>query len=431
MKAIGIDIGTTSICGVVIDAENGNLIKSVTRNSDAFIITDKSYEKIQSVDKIIEIADDILNSLITDDVAAIGVTGQMHGIVYVDKKGNAVSPLYTWQDGRGNLKYKDTTYAEYLNGSSGFGCITDFYNRENGIRPESAVGFCTIHDYFVMKICDLKEPVIHSSDAASFGCYNIKENKLNYDADMKIVSDYTVAGYYNKIPVSVAIGDNQASVFASLDSDDDILLNVGTGSQISVVTDKVIDCPDIETRPYFEGKYLAVGAALCGGRAYSILKDFYKSVFSYREELKDDEIYSVMSSMLNKDCFSLDVDTRFSGTRNHPEIKGSINGIDIFNFTPETLTRGFLKGIIKELYNLSQKTNLEFKGLVGSGNGIRKNVHLKNEAEKMYNKNMKIPVYTEEAACGASLFALISAGLYKNKNEIRKLIRYKGDSKND
>ena len=135
--------------------------------------------------------------------------------------------------------------------------------------------------------------------------------------------------------------------------------------------------------------------------------------------------------MLKKDSLSLDVDTRFSGTRNNPEIKGSINGIDIFNFTPETLTRGFLKGIIKELYNLSEKTHLEFKGLVGSGNGIRKNVHLKNEAEKMYNKNMKIPVYTEEAACGAALFALISAGLYKNKNEIRKLIRYKGDSKND
>ena len=120
----------------------------------------------------------ILDEFTDDDVSVIGVTGQMHGILYIDEAGNALSPLYTWQDGRGNLKYKDTTYAEYLNGSSGFGCITDFYNRENGIRPESAFGFCTIHDYFVMKICDLKEPVIHSSDAASFGCYNIKEKKL-------------------------------------------------------------------------------------------------------------------------------------------------------------------------------------------------------------------------------------------------------------
>ena len=27
----------------------------------------------------------------------------------------------------------------------------------------------------------------------------------------------------------------------------------------------------IETRPFFDGKYLAVGAALCGGRAYATL----------------------------------------------------------------------------------------------------------------------------------------------------------------
>ena len=28
---------------------------------------------------------------------------QMHGIVYVDKEGNCVSPLYTWQDARGSI----------------------------------------------------------------------------------------------------------------------------------------------------------------------------------------------------------------------------------------------------------------------------------------------------------------------------------------
>ena len=40
----------------------------------------------------------------------------MHGILYADENGAAVSPLYTWQDERGNLEYKDgATYAEYLN----------------------------------------------------------------------------------------------------------------------------------------------------------------------------------------------------------------------------------------------------------------------------------------------------------------------------
>ena len=36
------------------------------------------------------------------DIERIGVTGQMHGILYLDGEGNAVSPLYTWQDARGD-----------------------------------------------------------------------------------------------------------------------------------------------------------------------------------------------------------------------------------------------------------------------------------------------------------------------------------------
>ena len=44
----------------------------------------------------------------------------MHGIVYIDGHGNALSPLITWQDGRGDLSYRDgLTYAEHLSKASG------------------------------------------------------------------------------------------------------------------------------------------------------------------------------------------------------------------------------------------------------------------------------------------------------------------------
>lgn len=118
MQAIGIDIGTTSVCGILINTATGNVEKSVTKNSNAFIDGCADWEKIQSVDRIMTIAENILKELISSDVAVIGVTGQMHGIVYTDAEGNAVSPLYTWQDKRGDLPYKDTTYAKYLDRKS-------------------------------------------------------------------------------------------------------------------------------------------------------------------------------------------------------------------------------------------------------------------------------------------------------------------------
>lgn len=424
MEAIGIDLGTTSICGVSIDVETGALIKSRTISSNAFI-KGEAFEKIQSPEKIIKIATEILEDLICDETKVIGVTGQMHGIVYTDKNGKAVSPLYTWQDGRGNLPYKNTTYAEYLGSFSGFGNVTDFYNRENGIRPKEAVSFCTIHDYLVMHLCSLTTPVIHVSDAASFGLFNLNENKFCCEFNAEVVNDCKICGSYKGIPVSIAIGDNQASVFSTLKNEDDLLLNIGTGSQVSVISDKIVCGENIETRPYFEGKYLIVGAALCGGRAYSVLKNFYRKTFGYIETLDDEKVYSIMNKMLeNTEKTSLKVDTRFAGTRKKTNIKGSISGLTTENFSPEELTLGVLNGITAELYEMFTEIKTTKTGIVASGNGIRKNAALKAVVEDMFSSKIKTPLHLEEAAVGAALFALVSARIYKNAAEAQQLIKY-------
>ena len=47
MKVIGIDIGTTGICGVAVDPTDGKLLKSVTKPNNSFIKSEKAFEKIQ------------------------------------------------------------------------------------------------------------------------------------------------------------------------------------------------------------------------------------------------------------------------------------------------------------------------------------------------------------------------------------------------
>ena len=424
MQAIGIDIGTTSICGVVLNGETGALVRSVTKNSEAFLQGVAAWEKIQSVEKIVSIAKEILDDLLSDEIEVIGVTGQMHGIVYVDAEGACVSPLYTWQDGRGNQPYGDTTYAEFLGSSSGYGNVTDFYNRQNGLVPKDASGFCTIQDYFVMRLCGRRTPLVHTSDAASFGLYDLEKKGFACACNVEVVDGYRIAGAYQNIPVSVAIGDNQASVLSSLSSEKDLLINVGTGSQASVVCDDIVKAETIETRPFFEGKYLAVGAALCGGRAYAMLKDFYKSVLSPIASVDDAAVYALMYDFLQKEGETLTVDTRFDGTRADKTVRGSIRGISVENFTPAALTKGVLSGMIGELYEMYRLMNVEIGGIVGSGNGIRKNKALIEAAENTFGYTLKIPCHTEEAAFGAALYGMLSCGRLENMKEAGKLIRY-------
>lgn len=425
MQIVGIDIGTTSICGVVIDAESGKVLRSETINSNAFIQSAFSWEKIQSPEKIYNIAIGILDSLIGEETVSIGVTGQMHGIVYTNSSGEAISPLYTWQDGRGNLPYKDSTYAEYLGSHSGYGNVTDFYNCINELRPKDAVSHCTVHDYFVMKLCGLQRPIMHVSDAASLGLYDLENHQFQCDVNAEVMNDYIIAGTYKNIPVGIAIGDNQASVFSTIADDDNVLINVGTGSQVSVISSKMVEGADIEARPYMDGKYLIVGAALCGGRAFSMLKDFYGYILREVGEIDDKKIYGIMDRWLEAACAdSLRVDTRFAGTRRDTSVKGSICGITTENFHPMNLTHGILTGMVHELYEMYLQMDCKSSGIVGSGNGVRKNPQFIRLVEEQFGGRLKIPSHLEEAAFGAALFGAISANVFKNSEDAKKLIRY-------
>lgn len=423
MKALGIDIGTTSICGILLDTQSGTIIKSITRNSEAFIETPNEWERIQDTEKIIRIATEITEELLTEEVSSIGVTGQMHGILYYDCDGKAISPLYTWQDGRGNQPCDGkTTYGEVLGLPSGYGNVTDFYNRKNGLRPENAVGFCTIHDYFVMTLTDRKIALIHTSDAASFGGFDLEKGEFSEDFYGEITGGFDIAGTYKGIPVSVAIGDNQASVFGALQNDSDILLNIGTGSQISVISDKVITGDNIEARPYMDGKYLIVGAALCGGRAYSMLEKFYSDiVFAATGERIN--MYGVMDKMGVPETPSPLCDSRFDGTRKDPSLKGSLCAITTENFTPAHIRYAFLQGIIGELYDDFCEMGVSHGALVGSGNAVRKNAALRKCAEEIFGAKMSVPSHMEEAAFGAALFALGAAGTL-SLDDVKKIIKY-------
>ena len=108
MKAAGIDIGTTTISGVVLEKEeNGQakILEAKTVENGCFIETGNEWERIQYAKEIVERAVNLLDYFLEKypHVERIGLTGQMHGIVYVDKEGNCVSPLYTWQDVRGSI----------------------------------------------------------------------------------------------------------------------------------------------------------------------------------------------------------------------------------------------------------------------------------------------------------------------------------------
>lgn len=449
MVSIGIDIGTTTVCACVLDAGTGAILKTWTK-PHGFLQGEHSWEKIQSVDEI----EEIVQSFLTEITAAypaidcLGLTGQMHGILYLDAQGHPVSPLMTWQDERGNqpMPGTDKTYAQKLSEltgypcATGYGAVTHYYNVCTGTVPAGAASFCTIHDYVMMKLTGAVKPVTHPSDGASFGLYDLSADAFDEAAIRKagmdpalfpaVSRDLTAQTSYG-FPVAVAIGDNQACFHGSVrDPRESLLVNVGTGSQISCWTDVPGQSDNVEMRPYVDGGRILSGSSLCGGRAYALLEQFARAFLAAAGHPVD-SAYDILNSLAAgyEDLTDpLTVDTTFSGTRQDPTIRGAVRNISTGNFTPDRLTVGFLQGCVDELYayyrQMEPLLSRRPKYLVGSGNGLRKNAVLQKLFARTFQMELRIPAHMEEASYGAALFAMICAHPERDPQEIRNLIAY-------
>lgn len=452
MKILGIDIGTTSLSFVLWDRTHQTVLKQYTTANDSTTAGQYPYERVQDPDRIWQTVQQVLSraEFITEDIAGIGLTGQMHGILYVDMLGNAVSPLYTWQDLSADQFGQDgRTYAAALSEitgcpmASGFGAATYYMHHMTGRIPAQAVSFCTIMDYVGMKLTGRKLPLTDVTNAAGIGLFDlrnlvfdkaaIKHAGLNINLFPEIIKNQEIIGMTTAgIPVTAAIGDNQASFLGAVSAPEkSILVNVGTGSQISFMADHYTQTEAWETRPFINGTYLLVNSPLCGGRSYQLLAEFYRQIIigflGYRQtsgnvDVERDDIYSWMNQLLAehshslvKDMNHLEILPDFCGTRKTPETRGCIRGLSTDNFTPEAFAYGMLEGIAMDLFRAFALCDEELKAgkqiLTGAGNGIRRNIYLQKIFADIFGLPLELSAHEEEAACGAA----IRCGEYLNR----------------
>ncbi len=445
MKVIGLDIGTTTVCGIVLDCENGKICKTVTLPNDSFL-AGKPYEKIQSPEIILRKVTALCEELCAEfSPVAIGVSGQMHGIVYLDENGKAVSPLYTWQDESADQPVDGTTYAVKLSNltgykmASGFGGSTYYYHTCNQLVPEDAVCFCTIHDYVAMTLAGRKTPLVHASDAASFGLFDLNTRAfdekaiqaagLNRELFPQVTASFAVLGEYHGAKVCTALGDNQASFLGSMKNPEQgLLVNMGTGGQVSMLCSPGMNPAGMELRPLNEDMNLAVGCSLCGGRAFAALADFFSACCEMVNGEKPKNIYAAMDRALavqtEQEPDALNIRTTLCGTREDPSLRGEIQNLGIENFTPTAMMNGFLDGMVEELWTMAKEAGCKASFLVGSGNGIRKNIPLQKRFSDALDLPMNIPLHHEEAAFGAVLSALVACGIKKDLPQAAELIQY-------
>jgi len=436
MITIGLDIGTTKIAGILWDSEKNRAVEVLSQDSNAHIESEKEWEQIQNPDLIIQkvlYITEELKKAAAEPVSGIGISSQMHGFLYINSEGKALSPLYTWQDLRGacTLESGLTAIEEIgeITGtpiSAGYGLATHYYNFKNSLAPLVSYRIVSIGGFAAMNLCGLTNPSIDPSEGAGFGLYDTAElcfmhNRIKglFGSDDflpdEVPFNSTAGTDRDDVPVYNSLGDNQASFLGAMKGrEQNLLINLGTSGQICFLADRVPDMlKGLEVRP-FPGSILVVGATLAGGKSFALLMDLFHDVLDlFGRDIPHGEMMGIVDSLSSEEPDNpLLIEPYFNGTRMNPDLRGSVKGIDLTNLKARNLIYGFAHSMVNELKQLLINNNLEneIKGreITASGNGVRKNPLIQRIIEKEFGCVPGLSANREEAACGAAAYVLTS-----------------------
>lgn len=438
---LGIDIGTTKTAAVLTDADRK--VQAVVSRAHEAGHRNETGRAEQDVARHFETVGQLIRELPQEHrekVRAIGVAGQMHGALVLDGAGTPLTPLITWQDQRCLGEPQFLTNLNARSGHalrSGYGCATLCWLRAHGELPPAAAAAATIHDWLVMRLCGQSRPVTDPTDAASWGLFNLRA--LNWDEgavkaadvprallpDVKPcgsragVLDRTLAqdlGLPAGIPIAVALGDNQASLLATLrEPERELALTLGTGGQLSAVLPAGTAIPwellaaTHEYRPFPCGRFAVVAASLCGGAAWAWLPE---SIAKWTKDLglpcpAPDELFARIDELGLAGQDVLRVRPSFLGERHAGALRGSVEGIDLNNFTLGNLARGLALGTLVNLKEMLPQSVLRNRTrIVGSGNALRRSRLLQSLTQEVFGLPLVLTEGREEAAVGAALNAI-------------------------
>jgi sugar (pentulose or hexulose) kinase len=448
---VGLDVGTTTVTGVVLDTERGEAVRLVQRRNDAAVRTALPTRAEQDPQRLRALALEVLAKVVADTSAVDGIalTGQKHGLLCVDGEGRPLTPLISWQDRRTAEPLADgTTALEQIqarlagvdwqpNGcriQHGYGAATLFWLMQQGALPAATRRVCTAADWLAGQLTG-HLPITDLTFAASWGMYNIVDGAWNaafldcLDLDARILPSVRPsgeqvgdllpvvareAGLKAGIPVFNAVGDTQAAFLGSVaDPEQTILPNLGTGGQICwMVPEFEPPSEAVETRPLPHSRYLRVGASLCGGAAYAWLNRTVRAwLAEFGLELDEGTVYQRLDALASDcaDTAGLRVWATFLGVRGDPAVQGgAIEGITLDNLRLGALARATMMGMIEELHGLYEahsSATARPTRLKATGGGVSKNPLMPGLIAERFDLPVVVSVQAGTAAAGASLLA--------------------------
>jgi len=370
----GIDSSTQSCKVVIRDADTGTLVRQgrAPHPEGTEVHPDYWWTALQKA---------VADAGGLDDVSAVSVGGQQHGMVCLDSDGAVIRPALLWNDTRSagaaaelikNAGGGDPAAgAEYWAGTTGTVPVASLtvtklrWLAEN--EPENAAkvaAVCLPHDWLTWRLAGygpgsggegLAALTTDRSDASGTGYYSTAEGTYLPDvldaalghvpALPKVLGPLESAGMSRSGALLAAgAGDNAAAALGAGAGLGDVVMSLGTSGTVFAISDTAAA----------DASGLVAGFADAAGHYLPLVCTLNATrIFDATAALLDVDLpeFNRLALSAGAGAGGLTLVPYFDGERtpNLPDATGSLHGITRANYTPANLARAAVEGVVCSL----------------------------------------------------------------------------------
>ncbi len=458
---LGLDVGTTSTRALLIN-ENCKLISSST--SGYKLITPKPgwaeqipddwwTASVKSIKNVIK-----KSNVSPKNIACVGLSGQMHGSVFLDNKGDVLRPAILWCDQR-TYKQCETIYKifgydnfiklSYNRALPGFTAPKILWLRENEpdnykkvsqiILPKDYIRY-KLSNTYATEVSDASGTILMDipsrnwSDEILNGLHinrgllpDVFESEIISSKVSKEASNLT--GLIEGTPIAGGGSDNAAgAVGTGIISKNRIMDSIGTSGVIFAYSDKPLYNPEGKLHSFchaITGKWHLTGVTLSAAGSVK----WYFEKFGPTIEIINNYPHVKGYSLLDAQAKKAPVGSEgliflpyLSGERTpyaDPYARGVFFGIS-YRHNPDYFIRSIMEGVaFSQLDCLSLMKELDIKSdnIILSGGGVRSRVWRQILADVLKSKVTTLNI-EEGPAFGAAIIAGKGCGIFSDIKDI-------------
>ena len=415
----GVDSSTQSVKIVIRAADTGELVRQGRAPHPDGTEVDPIHWKT-ALDSAIAQAGGL------DDVAAIAVGGQQHGMVALDESGEVIRPALLWNDTR------SAAQAETLNSEMGgnqaiadavgsvlvasFTASKVRWLAENEKKSADRVHSIALpHDWLSWQLQggkDFSKLFTDRSDASGTGYFDPKSSTYRRDILAKallsdreillptITAPSTFGGTTTHgIPIAAGAGDNAAAALGVQAAPGDVVISLGTsGTAFAVSTTSTHDSSGaVAGFADASGRFLPLVCTLNAARIFDAATTILGKTH--------DEVGALALSS-TPGAHGLTLLPYFEGERtpNRPNATGVFSGMNIANSNPADIARAMIEGMLSGLADAVEALadlGVDIKRVLIIG-GAAKNPAVGQIASALFGRPVLIPPAGEYVADGAA-----------------------------